>query len=84
MLSPLPIAHRTDDDSLIRSVSYDRVHGILEIDYGWTGGNILQYRPVSPALFRQFWGARPMHEFLSARLKWPRVTWEYVRTERKV
>ena len=83
LVNPLPIAHLAVDDLWIKSLSYDRVHGRLEIDFTWH--DVRQFYPVSPSLFRDLWRSRPMQEVLDRRIMKNRhISSAYVRSERRL
>jgi len=81
-VEPLDIKRQPVKDVQIRSVSYDRRRGRLEIEYTWTD-DVRQFYPVAPVVYRQLLAAKPMYLFLNRILKSRRVRFEYVRTEAK-
>ena len=83
-VDPLDIKRQSASDIQIRSLSYDRRRGRLEIELTWTD-DVRQFYPVAPAVYRQLLAAKPMYLFLFLNriLKTQRVGFEYVRTEAK-
>jgi hypothetical protein len=83
VVSPLPIAHLAVNDGWMRSLSYDRRQGRLEIVFRWN--DTRQFWPVSPALFKEPWRGRPPYLVLRQKIVGDKRTrWAYVRTDRKV
>jgi len=56
-VEPLNIKRQPVKDVQIRSVSYDRRRGRLEIEFTWTD-DVRQFYPVPPAMYRQLLAAK--------------------------
>jgi hypothetical protein len=83
VVEPLASAHYAVDDGWIRSLAYDRATQCLEVRYKWNA--VRQYRPVSLALIRQIWKARPMNMTLEELIfKNRRIRFDEVRSEGKL
>ena len=67
-VEPLGIQRKNLKDLQIRSVSYDRRRGRLEIEVTWTD-DVRQFYPVSPQLYRQLLAAEPMYLFFDQMVK---------------
>jgi len=81
--SLLPFDHVTGNDGWMRSLSYDRQQGRLEIDCRWN--DVRQFWPVSPAIFKELWRGQPRYLVLYQKIIGNRrMRWAYVRTEGKV
>ena len=75
--------HVAIDDGWMRSLSYDRLHGRLEIAFRWN--DVRQFWAVSPSLFRELWRGTPRYLVLYQKIIGDRrIRWAYVRTEGKV
>jgi len=81
-VDPLNFPRHPVKDIQIRSVSYVRRRGRLEIDFTWTD-DVRQFDPVSPVLFRQLLTAKPLYLYLRQILKPGGIRFQYVRTEAK-
>ena len=57
-VDPLHTQRRTVEDPWIRSLGYNRIHGILEIEFT-SKGDVRQVRPISSVLYRQWLSAQP-------------------------
>src|SRR5262245_35975510 len=83
LVDPLPLEHHAVDDGSIQSLAYDRVTQCLEVRFKWH--NVHQYRPVSLALVRKIWKARPMNTALQELvMKNRRIRFDEVRSEGKL
>jgi hypothetical protein len=83
VVSPLPIRHVAVNDGWIRSLSYDRRHGRLEIEFKWN--DTTQFWPVSPALFKELWRGQPRYLVLNEKIIGDRrIRSAFVRTDGKV
>lgn len=83
LLEPLSAERHAVDDGCIRSLAYDRRGRCLEVRFKWK--SVQQFRPVSLAMAREIWKARPMNTALDAFVKKnPHIRFDYVRSEGKV
>ena len=79
----MPIHHVEVTDGWIKSLSYERRTGRLEIHFTWN--DVRQFWPIAPTLFRELWRGRPMYVVLHQKiLPNRRIHWAFVRTEGKV
>src|SRR5579871_2234048 len=82
LANPLRIPHRlTPKDTHVRSFAYDPARRRLEVFYRWNDGS--QFYPISPGMFQQF-ERTGNFRLLDAWIKNCRITWQEVRTERKL
>src|SRR5262245_39819220 len=82
-VEPLGCKRQRVEDLWIRSLCYELHRGRLEIEFTWTD-DVRQFYPVSPQLYRQLLGSKPMYSFLDQHIfktRWIRA--EYVRTDTK-
>jgi len=54
------------NDGWMRSLSYDRRHGRLEIEFRWN--DVRQFWPVSPGVFKELWRGRPRYLVLHQKI----------------
>jgi hypothetical protein len=59
-----------------------RLGRCFEAPYGWKSAT--QFEPMTVALFRRITSQTDGHSLLADRIKQRRITWEEVRTERKI
>jgi len=79
-VEPLTMKHQPVKDIQIRSVGYDRRRGRIEIEFTWTG-DVRQFYPVAPTVYRQLLAAKPMYLFLHRLVASRSVSEQRVRTE---
>ena len=80
LVDPLPLEHHPVEDVWIRSLAYNRVTQCLEVRFKWKA--VDQYRPVSVAVIREIWKARPMNVTLNKLVMKNRgIRFDEVRTE---
>ena len=83
VIDPLPIKHVEVEDPCIGSLAYDRYNGRLEVAMKWN--TFRQFWPVSLALFRELWRARPMSNVLNEKISKQRgINFDEVRSEWRV
>src|SRR5262245_32777328 len=80
---PLRLPHQhTPGDSFVRSFAYDPKTCRLAIFDRWKSDP--QFHPISAAMFRKISSQTDVHSLLAEWIKQRRITWEDVRTERKI